>query len=90
VQPGNSGGPLLDENGNLIGVVIAKLGLKAVKATGDIPQNVNYAVKSAYALALLEPYLDASAPAPKSADQKLRFEDMIAKAQQSVVLILCY
>ena len=49
VQPGNSGGPLLDENGNLIGVVESKLGLKAAQATGDIPQNVNYAVKSAYA-----------------------------------------
>ncbi len=52
VQPGNSGGPLLDENGNLIGIVVAKLGMKAAEATGDMPQNVNYAVKSAYALAL--------------------------------------
>jgi S1-C subfamily serine protease len=90
VQPGNSGGPLLDENGNLIGVVIAKLGLNAATVTGDIAQNVNYAVKSAYALALLEPYLDASAPGPKQSSPKLSFEDMIAKAQQSVVLILAY
>jgi TPR repeat protein len=45
VQPGNSGGPLLDENGHLIGVVVSKLGLKAARAIGDIPQNVNYAVK---------------------------------------------
>jgi hypothetical protein len=90
VQPGNSGGPLLDENGNLIGVVVAKLGLSAAKATGDLPQNVNYAVKSAYALALLEPYLDASAPEPIQPDKKPIFEDMVAKAQQSVVLILVY
>jgi len=90
VQPGNSGGPLLDENGNVIGVVEAKLGLKAVEATGDIPQNVSYAVKSAYALALLEPYMDSSAPQPNQLGPKLSFEDMIAKAQQSVVLILVY
>ena len=90
VQPGNSGGPLLDENGNLIGVVVSKLGLKAAQATGDIPQNVNYAVKSTYALALLEPYLDASAPEPNQGATKPRFEDMVAKAQQSVVLILVY
>ena len=90
VQPGNSGGALLDENGNVIGVVVSKLGLKAVRATGDIPQNVNYAVKSTYALALLEPYLDGSAPEPNQSASKPRFEDMIAKAQQSVVLIVVY
>ncbi len=90
VQPGNSGGPLLDENGNLIGVVLAKLGLKAAVATGDLPQNVGYAVKSAYALALLEPYLDSGAPEPNQPKQKPSFEDMVAKSQQSVVLILVY
>ncbi|HXC02759.1 MAG TPA: serine protease [Opitutaceae bacterium] len=90
VQPGNSGGPLLDEDGNIIGIVEAKLGLKVVEATGDIPQNVNYAVKSAYALALLEPYMDSSIPQPNQSGQKPSFEDMIAKAQQSVVLILVY
>ena len=90
VQTGNSGGALLDENGNVIGVVVSKLGLKALKATGDIPQNVNYAVKSTYALALLEPYLDGTAPEPNQSAAKPRFEDMIVKAQQSVVLILVY
>ncbi|MBC7368170.1 MAG: SEL1-like repeat protein [Undibacterium sp.] len=90
VQTGNSGGPLLDENGNLVGVVVSKLGLKAAKLTGDLPQNVNYAVKGAYALALLEPYLGSDAPEPNQSSTKPRFEDMVAKAQQSVVLILVY
>lgn len=88
VQPGNSGGPLLDENGNLIGVVVAKLGLKAAAVTGDVPQNVNYAVKSAYALALLEPYLDKNTPEPRR--EAKSFEDMVAQAQSSVVLVLAY
>lgn len=90
VQPGNSGGPLLDENGSVIGVVVSKLGIRAAKITGDIPQNVNYAVKSSYALALLEPYLDSAAPTPNPATAKPKFEDMVAKAQQSVVLIQVY
>ena len=47
VQPGNSGGPLLDHGGLLVGVVVEKLNaLKVAKLTGDIPQNVNFAIKA--------------------------------------------
>jgi S1-C subfamily serine protease len=45
VQPGNSGGPLLGENGSVVGVVVAKLNaMKVAETIGDIPQNVNFAV----------------------------------------------
>jgi S1-C subfamily serine protease len=45
VQLGNSGGPLMDASGLVIGVVQAKYdALRAAIATGDIPQNVNFAI----------------------------------------------
>ena len=57
VQAGNSGGPLLDGTGNLVGVVSAKLdAVKVASASGDLPQNVNFAVKSA----ILASFLDAN------------------------------
>jgi S1-C subfamily serine protease len=47
VQSGNSGGPLFDMSGRVVGVVTAKLNAMAVlRRSGDLPQNVNYAIKS--------------------------------------------
>ena len=55
VQPYNSGGPLLDESGNVIGVVVSRLNaLGVARATGTIPQNVNFAIKGAAARMFLE------------------------------------
>jgi S1-C subfamily serine protease len=56
VQPGNSGGPLLDQSGNVVGVVVSKLALSVLSITGDIPQNVNFAVS----LGTLQAFLDAN------------------------------
>src|SRR6185295_986528 len=58
IQPGNSGGPLLGENGSVVGIVMAKLNaLKMVQATGDIPQNVNFAIS----VGIVQPFLNAYA-----------------------------
>ncbi len=44
VQPGNSGGPVLDGAGNVVGVVVARLdALRLAQRTGRLPQNVNFA-----------------------------------------------
>lgn len=72
VQPGNSGGPLFDLSGNVVGIVVSKLNAQRVaQSTGDIPQNVNFAVKGEVALGFLrennvQPRTAASA-SPKGA-----------------------
>ena len=88
IQPGNSGGPLLDESGNLIGVVVASLSLKVIEATGAVPQNVNYAVKSAY----LEPLLNSQKLSIKQSKQAAsqKFEDLVESTKKSIVLVLVY
>ncbi|MEO5350400.1 MAG: serine protease [Magnetococcus sp. YQC-3] len=58
VQQGNSGGPLLDQGGSVIGLVSSKLNaIKTAKITGDIPQNVNFAIKTS----VVASFLDANA-----------------------------
>lgn len=49
LQPGNSGGPLFNKEGNIIGMTSARLNSKAV---GTEIENVNYAIKSSYLLNL--------------------------------------
>ena len=46
IQRGNSGGPVFDQAGNVIGVVVSKLdALKMAARGGDLPQNVNFAIR---------------------------------------------
>ncbi|MCB4820361.1 trypsin-like peptidase domain-containing protein [Roseicella aerolata] len=55
VQPGNSGGPMLDMQGHLVGVVVSKLNAQRIaQQIGDIPQNINFAVKGEAALSFLQ------------------------------------
>jgi S1-C subfamily serine protease len=54
IQVGNSGGPVADDDGFVVGVVVAKLNqLVMLKDTGTLPENVNFAVKSTELAGLL-------------------------------------
>ena len=47
LQPGNSGGPIIDDYGNVIAVAVSKLDMKKIlKDYGVIPENTNFGVKA--------------------------------------------
>jgi S1-C subfamily serine protease len=89
LQPGNSGGALIDEHGNVIGIVSAKLSAAAtLKTTGDLPQNVNYAVKSSFLLGFLESVPELVAKLKEPNTSELQVADLAEKAKRAAVLIL--
>ncbi|PNG26906.1 S1C family serine protease [Methylocella silvestris] len=89
VQPGNSGGPLLDQSGHVVGVVSAKLNaLNVMIATnGDVPQNVNFAIKGR----LLANFLESNRVAFTEAQisQQLSGPDLADEARAMSIFIEC-
>jgi S1-C subfamily serine protease len=82
IQPGNSGGPLSDESGKVVGVVTSTAAVQSfLKHTGTLPQNINWAVKSEY----LHPLLSGI-----SRDPVYVAASAIERVQKSVCLIKAY
>lgn len=92
VQPGNSGGALVDTSGNVIGVIVAKLGARAALiSSGTLPENVNYAIKSSFLLGFLEACPDAAnhIAEPVSSSQDA-FEKVTERVQSASAMVLKY
>jgi S1-C subfamily serine protease len=91
VQPGNSGGPLLDGQAHVVGVVVAKLNaMQIAKMTGgDIPQNVNFAIKGPEAAAFLS---GRGSPVRHEASTGADLSPAVIgeRVAASVVFIQCY
>lgn len=88
IQPGNSGGPLLDQSGAVVGVVTSKLdALKTAELVGDVPQNVNFAIREATVRA----FLDANGIeyAIQLASAHLDTVTIAGRAKRAIVRIEC-
>ncbi|MDI3563956.1 S1C family serine protease [Bradyrhizobium sp. Arg816] len=92
VQPGNSGGPLFDTTGQIVGVVTGKVdALRIAVATGNIPENINFAIKTG----ALRDFLDNSVVPYQTAEPKgeikgeLKTTDIAGNARPYTMLISC-
>jgi serine protease Do len=89
VQPGNSGGPLLDYSGNVVGVVEGKLNAITVfTVTNDLAQNVNFAIKAN----VVTNFLDANSVAYTSGSlgsTALQHSEIAERAKSLAVMIEC-
>ena len=92
VQPGNSGGPLMDLLGNVVGIVTMRLDdAKTFEISGALPQNVNYAVKSSFIMAFLDSVPELTGKLkPPSAEKARKFEDVVKEVQSATALVLVY
>jgi serine protease Do len=88
IQPGNSGGALVDRTGALVGVVASKLSdMLALNDGGFIPQGVNFAIRKEIAIAFLatqgmslEPFEDAT---------YMTVADIAQRGRKSVAPVVC-
>jgi hypothetical protein len=79
----------VDAAGNLVGVVTSKLNaLKTAAITGDVPQNVNFAIKASVA----RDFLDANNVAYRTAssNRELRPSDVAERARRFTFLVECH
>jgi S1-C subfamily serine protease len=88
VQPGNSGGPLLDDSGRVIGMVVGTVdALEVARTAGVPPQNLNFAVRGEQ----IRRFLDGARVHYRTgrANGSVRTEDIAARARGFTLVVEC-
>jgi S1-C subfamily serine protease len=84
VHPGNSGGPLLSENGKVVGVIAATVAFKNfVEQTRAMPQNINYAVSGSFVAPLLSTYTKEE----QETEALLTRREVVERARKAVLKV---
>jgi S1-C subfamily serine protease len=88
IQPGNSGGALVDRTGALVGIVASKLSdMAALQGGGFVPQGVNFAIRKEIAIAFLEAQGVSLEPVEDA--RYLAVADIAQRARKSIAPIVC-
>ncbi|NTG20655.1 trypsin-like serine protease [Agrobacterium rhizogenes] len=91
IQPGNSGGPVVDRDGFLMGITTATLSKETADQIGITAQNVNFAIRASVADLFMQSQSVVSQSGDKAADQQpISTADLAEKLTPSVFQILCY
>ena len=90
IQPGNSGGPLVDRAGTVVGMMAAKLNaLKMMEEQGFIPEGVNFAIRHE----TIRPFLfsnNVSIGSTARSQAPMSVEEAASAVKGSVVPIDCF
>lgn len=88
VQPGNSGGPIFDNGGNIVGIVVSRINkLKMAKAIGVIPENSNFGIKAS----IVRTFLASHGLSIKGTSKRntIPTEQIAKLAEKQTVIVRC-
>ncbi len=85
IQPGNSGGPLIDRSGHVVGIVSSEL---VSEIAEEVPQNVNFAIKAEIVVAFLG--AQGVEPMVASSNSPMEVEEVAALAEGYTRLVECW